>query len=90
MENSTNEWTYLFAAFKGASRTVWTPQLVKTVNREFYIENEFGLFGTIGGTLGIFVGISFLDVFSWVKSSLGFMTNLVVYRKSSRSKTGLI
>merc|ERR1712062_194390 len=36
-------------------QNVWTSQVVKTVSREFYIDNLFGLFGTVGGTLGIFV-----------------------------------
>ena len=76
-------WTTLSGKFKDPSRSpshqyVWTHRLVKTVNKEFYIENGFGLFGTIGGTLGIFVGITLLDIFS--KQFFGYIQKTLSYR----------
>ena len=55
---------------KPSQQNVWTSQVVKTVSTEFYIENWVGLFGTIGGTLGIFVGITLLDILGWVRRTL--------------------
>lgn len=43
-----------------------TDKILKTVKKEYYIINEIGLIGMVGGTLGLFIGISFLNMTTWV------------------------
>ena len=45
-----------------STNTMWTDNFVKTVREEHYIMTDVGLIGTVGGTLGLFVGLSFLDM----------------------------
>ena len=39
-----------------------TNKVLKTMRREYYVMTEIGLIGALGGTLGLFVGLSFLDI----------------------------
>ena len=48
VETATNVWT--------------TAYLVKTLTREYYIMPFGNLIGTVGGTLGLFIGVSFWDL----------------------------
>ena len=41
---------------------VQSHKILKLVRQEYYVMNDIGLIGAIGGTLGLFVGLSFLDV----------------------------
>lgn len=48
---------------------VWSDGFVKSFHKEYFVMTMIGLIGTIGGTLGIFVGFSFLDSGSLVLTS---------------------
>lgn len=41
---------------------VWFNSPLVRIEEEFYLVNIFGLVGTIGGALGIFIGLSGLDI----------------------------
>lgn len=53
---------------------IQTSTVLKLVHEEYYIMNEIGLIGAIGGTLGLFIGLSFLDVsfksIDWIKKKI--------------------
>ena len=62
------------------SSNVWTDGLlVKTLTREYYVMPLFDLIGTVGGTLGIFIGISIWDLGSafgnWAKAIKSKLVN---------------
>ena len=40
----------------------WTYSVVKTINQEYYIMDGIAFVGIIGGTMGLFVGLSFMDI----------------------------
>ena len=48
----------------------WYNKFTKTVHEEYLQTSWISLVGTVGGTLGLFVGISFLELGSWVQSKL--------------------
>ena len=42
-----------------SANNLWLGRLTKAVRTEYYVMSEIGLIGTVGGTLGLFVGWSF-------------------------------
>ena len=44
-----------------STNNMWTDRFTKTVTQEYYIKTGIEVIGTVGGTLGLFVGLSFLD-----------------------------
>ena len=44
------------------STRAWTHSIHKTIMTEYYIIDDITFIGLIGGTLGLFVGVSFMDV----------------------------
>ena len=40
-------------------------RILKTLKKEYYIIDDISAIGTIGGTLGLFIGISFLNIITW-------------------------
>ena len=50
---------------------LWTDGLTKTVKKEYYIMTQSGMIGVVGGTLGLFVGLSFIDL-SLTMVNLGY------------------
>ena len=40
----------------------WSKSVAKTINQEYYIMDGKAFVGIIGGTLGLFVGLSFMDI----------------------------
>ena len=44
-----------------STNKVWTDQFLKTVRQENYTMTAIGLIGIVGGTLGLFVGFTFMD-----------------------------
>ena len=51
----------------------WTKKvahIAKTLKTEYLMINEIGVIGTVGGTLGLFMGLSFLDVSSWLLDAM--------------------
>ena len=52
------------------SRVGWTSQLYKTVYEEYRLVNEITLTGVVGGTIGMFVGLSFMDLASGIMNSV--------------------
>ena len=46
-------------------------ELFKTVKREYYIMSGLSFVGNIGGTLGMFVGFSFIGSAEWFMGSAG-------------------
>ena len=60
------EWGNHFSAIFGLSNPsivhVQSNMILKLVRREYSVMNDIGLIGAVGGTLGLFVGLSFLDV----------------------------
>ena len=61
----------------------WTDKPSKTIVTQFYITTWNSLIGTVGGTLGLFVGLSFLGVGTWLMESLTYLASC---RKSRKSK----
>ena len=41
---------------------IQTSKVLKTMRKEYYVMTDIGLIGALGGTFGLFVGLSFLDV----------------------------
>ena len=48
----------------------------KTVYEEYYQMDEFGLIGSVGGTLGMMIGFSFVSAITWT-------TDIVIAIKST-------
>ena len=51
----------------------WMKQVIhlaKMVRKEYLIVTEIGVMGTVGGTLGLFIGLSFWDISSCVVSGI--------------------
>ena len=44
------------------STRAWTHSIHKTIMTEYYIIDDITFIGLIGGTLGLFVGVSFMEV----------------------------
>ena len=44
----------------------WTPEIKVTAKREYYTIDLITVIGTVGGTIGLFIGYSFLDVSLWL------------------------
>ena len=50
-------------SFRASSRNVrWSNIVQKTVKEEYYIMDFITFVGLIGGTMGLFVGLSFMDI----------------------------
>ena len=73
---------YKFTALVTTSNS-WTDKPSKTIVTQFYIRTWNLLIGTVGGTLGLFVGLSFLGVGTWLMESLTYLASC---RKSRKSK----
>ena len=55
----------LVVSFRASSRNIrWSNTIQKTVKEEYYIMDFITFVGLIGGTLGLFVGLSFMDISS--------------------------
>ena len=52
-----------------ATKELRTMNPFKTINREYYVISWMSLFGNVGGTLGIFIGFSFLSTTEWFAST---------------------
>ena len=48
---------------------------LKTVKKEYLITNEISLIGNVGGTLGMFVGFSFIGTIEWLLEILSKAKN---------------
>ena len=60
---------YCFQSPK-STMNVWSvSELVKTVNKEYLIVSWMSLVGNVGGTLGMFVGFSFIGTTEWLMTS---------------------
>ena len=57
--------TYTFAV-PSSTKNTWTDKPSKTIVTQFYITTWNTLIGTVGGTLGLFVGLSFLGIGEWL------------------------
>ena len=55
----------------------WYNNFTKTVFEEYLQTSWISLVGTVGGTLGLFVGISFLELGSWVQSKLSVLARRI-------------
>ena len=64
-----------------ASLDVRTTRPVKFVMKEYFIVNAMSLVGNIGGTLGMFIGFSFIATSEWFLHTL-----LTFWRRNSISK----
>ena len=51
---------------KGALLNGRSDKLLKRVMREYWIVSTLSLVGTVGGTLGMFVGFSLMGTFEWL------------------------
>ena len=51
----------IYIALPSSTNNAWTNQIFKTVRQEYYVMTMVGLIGTVGGTLGLFVGLNFMD-----------------------------
>ena len=61
----------------------WSKSVAKTINQEYYIMDGKAFVGIIGGTLGLFVGLSFMDINNL---AIDLLFKLIAY-KLKRSKT---
>ena len=64
-------------AWPRSANNQWAYRSIKTLHQEYYIMTEIGLIGTVGGTLGLFVGLSFtgcgtvmMRLIKWVLSGM--------------------
>ena len=74
--DSHMELRYTFAV-RNTDSSTWTDRPSKTVVKEFYITTMNGVIGTVGGTLGLFVGLSFLGVGTWLLDSLTYIISVI-------------
>ena len=47
------------------------PRSIK-VSEEYLVYDTFGMIGNVGGTLGVFIGFSFIDAITWIINYLQF------------------
>ena len=59
--------------------TVMLPSDKKWVHEEYYIFDEIGLLGFIGGSLGLFVGFSF---YGYLSQFLDILTSILTSRET--------
>ena len=64
-----------------------TTRTFKTVKREQYVISTFSLIGNIGGTLGMFVGFSFLSTSEWIMNVIETLLGHFRSRKRTLSQT---
>ena len=69
-----------------STNNIWTDKFVKTVGEEHYIMTDVGLIGTVGGTLGLFVGLSFLDMGTKVVTTIRNGLSKWVWKKRKTIK----
>ena len=78
----------LFLQMDGFANNLWTGQVIKTVHREYFVMSNTGLIGTVGGTLGLFVGLSFTRcgavIISMIKNCSSGMVRKKIYPKRMR------
>ena len=55
----------------------WTLNVSKAVRHEYLVVTPIGLLGILGGTVGIFIGLSFFDLSSWLLDAAGKLWTLV-------------
>ena len=55
------EFVFLFKT-AGLLNREWSDSVHKTIHQEYFIMNEKEFVGLIGGTMGLFVGLSFMDI----------------------------
>ena len=55
------EFVFLFKTARLLNRG-WSDSVLKTIHQEYFIMNEKEFVGLIGGTMGLFVGLSFMDI----------------------------
>ena len=51
----------------------WSDSVQKTIHQEYYIMDGLTFVGIIGGTMGLFVGLSFMDINSGILDLLGMI-----------------
>ena len=65
---------------------LWTDQFYKTVYQEYYIMTEIGLTGTVGGTLGLFVGLSVMGSTTWIMGIIENALSGIMWGKRLRKR----
>ena len=61
----------------------WSIYIDKTVNQEYYIMDSKAFVGIIGGTMGLFGGLSFMDINSGI---VDLIVKLIEFIKQKKSK----
>ena len=89
MNSSKNNMRFVFE-FQ-ASRSLsdgWSLSVQKTIREEYYIMDPITFIGVLGGTVGMFVGLSFFDLSSRI---VGLLFMLITYtRKQKKAKINQI
>ena len=89
MNSSKNNMRFVFE-FQ-ASRSLsdgWSLSVQKTIREEYYIMDPITFMGVLGGTVGMFVGLSFFDLSSRI---VGLLFMLITYtRKQKKAKINQI
>ena len=67
----------------------WSIYIDKTVNQEYYIMDGITFVGIIGGTMGLFVGLSFMDINSRIVKLI-FKVLEVITQKKAKSQSNVI
>ena len=74
---STTEISFTVKFLIAENSKPWYNKFTKTVFEEYLQTSWISLVGTVGGTLGLFVGISFLELGSWVQSKLSVLARRI-------------
>ena len=78
--------SYKIGSAESTSQT-WTNKIVKTVHKEYYVMTEIGLIGTVGGTLGLFVGLSFANSGTvMMRAMKNVLSSRIVRKKPSKNR----
>ena len=54
----------------------------KIIKKEYLILNDMSLIGNVGGTLGMFVGFSFIGTFEWLLDILSKVKNHIKIKQT--------
>ena len=73
-----------------STNDVRSKQIFKKIKKEYLLTNEISLVGNVGGTLGMFVGFSFIGTSESILAIIQFIwKRLTARRRNSRGKRQL-
>ena len=76
------EFVFSFQTARSLNRG-WSDSVQKTIHQEYYIMDGITFVGITGGTMGLFVGLSFIDINSGI---LDLLAMLITYMLKNSKK----